>query len=104
MQKSPFRMGGGFLCLWRWWGRVLAERAGDHILIPEARIFDSRPISDLILYLSDLRARVGDFVVYADAGTDYVYSTGASVEASGICVVISTISDAGCSRRIRDAL
>ncbi len=57
------------------WGRfavaVLAERAGDHILIPEARIFDSRPISDLVQYLSDLRTRVGDFVVYADAENAY---------------------------------
>lgn len=57
------------------WGRfaaaVLAERAGDHILIPEARIFDSSPISDLIQYLSDLRARVGDFVVYANAENAY---------------------------------
>lgn len=57
------------------WGRfavaILAERAGDHILIPEARIFDSRPISDLIQYLNDLRSRVGDFVVYADAENAY---------------------------------
>jgi hypothetical protein len=57
------------------WGRfavaILAERAGDHILIPEARIFDSRPISDLIQYLSELRSRVGDFVVYADAENAY---------------------------------
>jgi hypothetical protein len=57
------------------WGRfavaVLAERAADHILIPEARIFDSRPISDLVQYLSDLRTRVGDFVVYADAENAY---------------------------------
>ncbi|MBK8015237.1 MAG: hypothetical protein IPK20_00120 [Betaproteobacteria bacterium] len=57
------------------WGRfavaILAERAGDHILIPEARIFDSRPISDLVQYLSDLRTRVGDFVVYADAENAY---------------------------------
>lgn len=57
------------------WGRfavaILAERAGDHILIPEARIFDSRPISDLVQYLHDLRGRIGDFVVYADAENAY---------------------------------
>lgn len=57
------------------WGRfavaILAERSGDHILVPEARIFDSRPISDLVQYLSDLRTRVGDFVVYADAENAY---------------------------------
>ena len=57
------------------WGRfavaVLAERAGDHIAISEAKIFDSRPISDLVQYLVDLRSRVGEFVVYADAENAY---------------------------------
>lgn len=57
------------------WGRfavaILAERATDHIAIPEAKIFDSRPISDLIQYLVDLRSRVGEFVVYADAENAY---------------------------------
>lgn len=57
------------------WGRyavaVVAERAEDHILIPEARIFDSRPISDVVQYLAELRGRVGDFVVYADSENAY---------------------------------
>ncbi|MBE0567950.1 MAG: hypothetical protein IH621_18495 [Krumholzibacteria bacterium] len=57
------------------WGRfavaVLAERAGDHVVIPEARIFDSRPAAELIAYLDDLRRRVGDFMVYADAENAY---------------------------------
>jgi len=57
------------------WGRfavaVLAERGTDHIAITEGRIFDSRPISDLVQYLVELRARVGDFVVYADAENAY---------------------------------
>ncbi|MBU8912921.1 MAG: hypothetical protein KOO61_02790 [Spirochaetales bacterium] len=57
------------------WGRfavaVLAERADDHIAITEGRIFDSRPISDLVQYLVELRSRVGDFVVYADAENAY---------------------------------
>ncbi len=57
------------------WGRfavaVLAERGTDHVAITEARIFDSRPISDLVAYLVELRARVGDFVVYADAENAY---------------------------------
>ena len=57
------------------WGRfavaVLAERADDHIAITEGKIFDSRPISDLVQYLVELRARVGDFIVYADAENAY---------------------------------
>ncbi|MFO7581995.1 hypothetical protein, partial [Guyparkeria sp.] len=57
------------------WGRfavaVLAERGVDHVAISEGRIFDSRPISDLVQYLVELRARVGDFVVYADAENAY---------------------------------
>jgi len=57
------------------WGRfavaVLAERCTDHIAITEGRIFDSRPISDLVQYLVELRSRVGDFVVYADAENAY---------------------------------
>lgn len=57
------------------WGRfavaVLAERGTDHIAITEGRIFDSRPISDLVQYLVELRARVGEFVVYADAENAY---------------------------------
>jgi len=57
------------------WGRfavaVLAERCTDHVAITEGRIFDSRPISDLVQYLVELRARVGDFVVYADAENAY---------------------------------
>ncbi len=57
------------------WGRfavaVLAERATDHIAISEARIFDSRPIADLVAYLVDLRDRVGEFIVYADAENAY---------------------------------
>jgi hypothetical protein len=50
---------------------VLAERGTDHIAITEGRIFDSRPISDLVQYLVELRNRVGDFVVYADAENAY---------------------------------
>ncbi len=57
------------------WGRfavsVLAERAADHVVISEGRIFDSRPISDVVQHLVDLRGRVGDFVVYADAENAY---------------------------------
>jgi len=57
------------------WGRfavaVLAERCTDHVAITEGRIFDSRPIADLVQYLVELRARVGDFVVYADAENAY---------------------------------
>jgi hypothetical protein len=57
------------------WGRfavaVLAERADDHISISEGRIFDSKPISDVVQYLIELRARVGDFIVYADAENAY---------------------------------
>lgn len=57
------------------WGRfavaVLAERAEDHIAISEGRVFDSRPISDVVQYLVELRARVGDFVVHADAENAY---------------------------------
>ncbi len=57
------------------WGRfavaVLAERAVDHVSISEGRIFDSKTIGDLVLYLVELRSRVGDFVVYADAGNAY---------------------------------
>jgi hypothetical protein len=57
------------------WGRyavaILAERNIDHVLVSEAKIFDSRPISDLVQYLVELRARVGDFVVYGDAENAY---------------------------------
>jgi len=57
------------------WGRfavaVLAERAEDHIAIPEGRIFDSKTIGDLVQYLVELRSRVGDFVVYGDAENAY---------------------------------
>jgi len=57
------------------WGRfavaVLAERAVDHVSISEGRIFDSKTISDLIQYLVELRNRVGEFVVYADAENAY---------------------------------
>ena len=57
------------------WGRfavaVLAERAVDHVAVTEARIFDSRPISDLVQYLVELRQRVGGFTVYADAENAY---------------------------------
>ena len=57
------------------WGRfavaILAERAVDHVLVREGRIFDSRPISDLVQYLVELRQRVGDFIVYADAENAY---------------------------------
>jgi hypothetical protein len=57
------------------WGRfavtILAERGVDHLAITEAKIFDSRPISDVVQYLVELRARVGDFMVYADAENAY---------------------------------
>jgi hypothetical protein len=57
------------------WGRfavaVLAERAGDHIAVSEGRIFDSKPIADVVQYLIELRARVGEFIVYADAENAY---------------------------------
>ncbi|MBC8253911.1 MAG: hypothetical protein H8E35_07775 [Ardenticatenia bacterium] len=57
------------------WGRfavaVLAERAVDHVTIPEGRIFDSKTIGDLVQYLVELRGRIGDFVVYADAENAY---------------------------------
>jgi hypothetical protein len=57
------------------WGRfavaVLAERATDHVLVREAKIFDSRPISDLVQNLVELRSRVGEFVVYGDAENAY---------------------------------
>jgi len=57
------------------WGRfavaVMAERSTDHVAVTEARIFDSRPISDLVQYLAELKQRVGDFVVYADAENAY---------------------------------
>ena len=57
------------------WGRfavaVLAERAVDHVSISEGRIFDSKTIGDLVQYLVELRSRVGDFVVYADAENAY---------------------------------
>ena len=57
------------------WGRfavaILAERASDHLAITEAKIFDSRPISDVVQYLVELRSRVGEFMVYADAENAY---------------------------------
>ncbi|MBK9471831.1 MAG: hypothetical protein IPO18_06040 [bacterium] len=57
------------------WGRfavaVLAERAVDHVVVRECRIFDSKTIGDLVQYLVELRARVGDFVVYGDAENAY---------------------------------
>ena len=57
------------------WGRfavaVLAERADDHVVVSEGRIFDSRPIADVVQYLVDLRNRVGEFVVYSDAENAY---------------------------------
>ena len=57
------------------WGRfavaVLAERAVDHVSISEGRIFDSKTIGDLVQYLVELRFRVGEFVVYADAENAY---------------------------------
>ncbi len=57
------------------WGRfavaVLAERAVDHVVISEGRNFDSKTIGDLIQYLVELRARVGHFMVYADAENAY---------------------------------
>jgi hypothetical protein len=57
------------------WGRfavaILAERAVDHISVSEARIFDSKTIGDLVQYLVELRARIGDFVVYGDAENAY---------------------------------
>jgi hypothetical protein len=57
------------------WGRfavaVLAERATDHVVISEGRIFDSKTISDLVQYLVELRSRLGDFMVYADAENAY---------------------------------
>jgi len=57
------------------WGRfavaVLAERAVDHVVISEGRIFDSKTIGDLVQYLVELRERIGDFVVYADAENAY---------------------------------
>ena len=57
------------------WGRfavaVLAKRATDCVVVPEARIFDSKTIGDLVQYLVELRQRVGDFAVYADAENSY---------------------------------
>ena len=57
------------------WGRfavaVLAERAVGHVSVSEGRIFDSKTIGDLVQYLVELRGRVGDFVVYADAENAY---------------------------------
>ena len=41
------------------------------VVVREARIFDSKPIGDLVQYLVELRARVGDFVVYGDAENAY---------------------------------
>ncbi len=57
------------------WGRfavaILAERGIDHVVIREGRIFDSKPIGDMVHYLVELRARVGNFVVYGDAENAY---------------------------------
>ncbi len=57
------------------WGRfavaVLAERAIDHVVISEGRIFDSKTIGDVVQYLVELRSRIGDFMVYADAENAY---------------------------------
>lgn len=57
------------------WGRtavaILAERGVDHVVVREGRIFDSKTIGDLVKYLVELRARVGQFVVYGDAENAY---------------------------------
>jgi hypothetical protein len=57
------------------WGRfavaVLAERAVDHVVVSEGRIFDSKTIGDVVQYLVELRSRLGDFMVYADAENAY---------------------------------
>ena len=57
------------------WGRfavaVLAERATDHVVVSEGRIFDSKTIGDVVQYLVELRSRIGDFMVYADAENAY---------------------------------
>jgi hypothetical protein len=57
------------------WGRfavaVLAERHIDCVVVRECRAFHSKTIGDLIQYLVELRVRVGQFVVYADAENAY---------------------------------
>jgi hypothetical protein len=57
------------------WGRhgvaVLAERHAAYVAIPEARVFESRPISDMVEYAVRLREQYGHFRVYADAENQY---------------------------------
>jgi len=57
------------------WGRfavaVLAERGVDCVVVRECRAFHSKTIADLVQYLVELRARIGSFIVYADAENAY---------------------------------
>ena len=57
------------------WGRhsvaVLAERHVGCVAIPEGRVFESRPMSDLVEYAVRLREQHGNFRIYADAENAY---------------------------------
>lgn len=57
------------------WGRhgvaVLAERHAGYVAIPEGRVFESRPMCDVVEYAVRLREQYGHFRVYADAENQY---------------------------------
>jgi hypothetical protein len=57
------------------WGRhsvaVLAERHASYVAVPEGKVFESRPMSDLVEYAVRLREQHGHFRVYADAENAY---------------------------------
>ncbi|MBA4387663.1 MAG: hypothetical protein C0404_06755 [Verrucomicrobia bacterium] len=57
------------------WGRhsvaVLAERHAGCVAIPEGRVFESKPMSDVVEYAVRLREQYGHFRVYADAENAY---------------------------------
>jgi hypothetical protein len=57
------------------WGRhsvaVLAERHASYVAIPEGRVFESKPMSDVVEFAVRLREQYGHFRVYADAENAY---------------------------------
>ena len=57
------------------WGRhgvaVLAERFPTFVAVTEAKVSESRPMSEMVEHLVQLRQRIGRFTVYADAENAY---------------------------------
>ena len=57
------------------WGRhsvaVLAERHAHCVAICEGKVFESRPMSDVVAYAVQLRQQHGNFRIYADAENAY---------------------------------